>query len=85
VTLPGNNPSSEHHVVIGRVVAVHIDDAILTAEGRIDVLRIRPVARLGYTDYTYVDSTFEMEKRPPRIIWFRDKRQSSRCECALPS
>jgi len=42
VTLPGHKPSSEHHVVIGRVIAVHIDDAALTADGRLDVLKIRP-------------------------------------------
>ena len=30
VVLPGRLPSSVHHVVIGRVVAVHIDDAALT-------------------------------------------------------
>jgi flavin reductase (DIM6/NTAB) family NADH-FMN oxidoreductase RutF len=63
VTLPAHKPSSEHHVVIGRVVAVHIDDAALTADGRVDVLKIRPIARLGYKDYTSVESVFQMEKR----------------------
>ena len=65
ITLPGNKPVSEHHLVIGRVVAVHIDDAALTADGMIDLLRIRPIARLGYKDYTSVDSIFQMEKRTP--------------------
>jgi flavin reductase (DIM6/NTAB) family NADH-FMN oxidoreductase RutF len=65
VTLPGHQPSSEHHVVIGRVVAVHIDDAALTADGRVDVLKIRPIARLGYKDYTSVESVFQMEKQTP--------------------
>ena len=65
VTLPGRKPSSEHHVVIGRVVAVHIDDAALTADGRVDVLKMRPIARLGYKDYTSVESMFQMEKRTP--------------------
>jgi len=65
ITLPGRKPSSEHHVVIGRVVAVHIDDAALTANGQLDVLKIRPIARLGYKDYTSVDSVFQMEKRTP--------------------
>ncbi len=50
VTLPGHKPSSEHHVVIGQVVAVHIDDAALT-DGRVDVVKMRPIARLGYKDY----------------------------------
>jgi flavin reductase (DIM6/NTAB) family NADH-FMN oxidoreductase RutF len=65
VTLPGHKPSSEHHVVIGRVVAVHIDDAALTVDGRVDVLKIRPIARLGYKDYTSVESVFQMEKQTP--------------------
>lgn len=65
VTLPGHQPSSTHHVVIGRVVAVHIDDAALTADGRVDVLKIRPIARLGYKEYVSVESVFEMEKRTP--------------------
>jgi flavin reductase (DIM6/NTAB) family NADH-FMN oxidoreductase RutF len=64
VTLPGHKPSSEHHVVIGQVVAVHIDDAALT-DGRVDVVKMRPIARLGYKDYASVDSMFQMEKRTP--------------------
>ena len=65
VKLPGRTPGSDHHVVIGRVVAVHIDDAALAPDGRVDVLKIRPIARLGYKDYTSVESKFEMEKPMP--------------------
>ena len=65
VNLPGHTPSSEHHVVFGRVVAVHIDDAALTADGRIDVVKLRPIARLGYKDYISVEEIFQMEKRSP--------------------
>lgn len=64
IVLPGRMPSGEHHVVIGQVVAVHIDDAALT-DGRVDVLKMRPIARLGYKDYVSVDSVFQMEKRTP--------------------
>jgi flavin reductase (DIM6/NTAB) family NADH-FMN oxidoreductase RutF len=73
ITLPGHKPSSEHHVVIGRVVAVHIDDAALTADGQLNVLKIRPIARLGYKDYTSVDSVFQMEKRTPEDYLFPQK------------
>ena len=65
VTLPGHKPSSNHHVVIGRVIAVHIDDAALTTDGRVDILKIRPIARLGYKDYTSIESVFQMEKSTP--------------------
>ena len=36
--------------------------------GRIDVLKVRPIARLGYKDYTSVDSIFEMEKPMPEDV-----------------
>ena len=42
-----------------------VDDEALTADERIDVLKIRPIARLGYKDYTSVESVFQMEKRTP--------------------
>jgi len=65
IELPGRKPSSKHQLVIGQVLAVHIDDAVLTADGRVDVLKIRPIARLGYKDYCSVDAIFQMEKRMP--------------------
>jgi hypothetical protein len=54
-----------HHVVIGHVVGVHIRDDVLTSEGKLDVLKIRPLARLGYFDYTTVDSMFAMPPGGP--------------------
>ncbi len=37
-----------------------IKDEAIGPDGRIDILRIRPLARLGYYDYTSVESIFEM-------------------------
>jgi flavin reductase (DIM6/NTAB) family NADH-FMN oxidoreductase RutF len=65
IALPGRQPSSEHQLVIGRVVAVHIDDEAIGGDGRIDLVRLRPIARLGYKDYASVESVFQMEKRMP--------------------
>jgi flavin reductase (DIM6/NTAB) family NADH-FMN oxidoreductase RutF len=65
VVLPGRTARGVHHAVIGKVVGVHIDDAVLTGDGRVDVRRIRPIARLGYKEYTSVDAIFEMEKSMP--------------------
>ncbi len=62
VVLPGYTPEACSHMVIGRVVGIHIDDDALTADGRLDVLKIRPIARLGYMDYTSVESVFSMPK-----------------------
>lgn len=58
--LPGNSMISTSDVVFGRVIGIHISDDVIMADGRIDVLKIRPIARLGYHDYTSVESIFEM-------------------------
>jgi flavin reductase (DIM6/NTAB) family NADH-FMN oxidoreductase RutF len=60
VRLPGNGVMGSVDVVFGRVIAIHIDDAALTAEGRIDIVRLRPLARMGYHDYTFVEHVFTM-------------------------
>jgi flavin reductase (DIM6/NTAB) family NADH-FMN oxidoreductase RutF len=52
-------------LVIGEVVNVHIDDAVIV-DGNIDMARIRPLARLGYMDYTAVDNIFAMNRVPAR-------------------
>ncbi len=61
MTLPANRRESVHRVVVGRVVGIHIRDDVLGEDGRIDVLKIRPLARLGYLDYTSVVEVFTME------------------------
>jgi flavin reductase (DIM6/NTAB) family NADH-FMN oxidoreductase RutF len=57
---PGVPPMGTADVVFGRVVAVHIDDEVIDANGLIDVLKIKPLARMGYFDYTYVANQFQM-------------------------
>jgi flavin reductase (DIM6/NTAB) family NADH-FMN oxidoreductase RutF len=60
VRLPGNSTLGSVDVVFGRVVAIHIDDRFIGKDGRIDILGIRPLARMGYHDYTTVDTVFTM-------------------------
>ncbi|KAK0324606.1 hypothetical protein LTR91_008769 [Friedmanniomyces endolithicus] len=59
--LPGNPPMGSADVVIGKVVAVHIDERVLT-DGMIDLGKVQPIARCGYHQYTVVraESIFEM-------------------------
>lgn len=57
---PGTPPMGSADVVFGRVVGVHIDDAALDANGLVDVLKIKPIARMGYYDYMAVDNVFRM-------------------------
>jgi len=61
VEIPCARPNARNAVVFGRVVGVHIDDAVLT-DGHVDMAKVRPIARLGYMDYTRVDMVFTMER-----------------------
>ncbi len=54
-------PGAANVLVIGEVVGVHIDDAIV-ADGRVDVTRYRPLARLGYRDYAVVSEVFALSR-----------------------
>jgi flavin reductase (DIM6/NTAB) family NADH-FMN oxidoreductase RutF len=58
------NDESRRGMIIGHVVGIHIDESILT-DGLVDVAKLKPLARLGYFDYTIVESRFEM--RVPKI------------------
>ncbi len=60
IRIPGNGLMGSVDIIIGRVVMIHIKDEVIGPDGRIDILRIRPIARLGYYDYTTVDSLFQM-------------------------
>ena len=57
---PGRVPKAAGRIVIGHVIGIHIADEVITDDGRVDLLRLRPLARLGYLDYTTVDSRFEL-------------------------
>ncbi|MDA0996666.1 MAG: flavin reductase family protein [Proteobacteria bacterium] len=58
-TLPPTSKGHGNAICVGRVIGIHIKDEFLK-DGFIDVLKIRPVARLGYMDYTSVDGQFTM-------------------------
>jgi flavin reductase (DIM6/NTAB) family NADH-FMN oxidoreductase RutF len=59
IVVPGRQPDHGHNLIIGRVIGVHIRDEVLK-DGRIDITRIRPLARMGYLDYTSVQEIFTM-------------------------
>jgi len=58
--LRGNSPVGTIDIVFARVEKIHIDDSVILPNGKLDIKKIRPIARLGYFDYTVVDSIFEM-------------------------
>lgn len=64
IELPCWNPASRQDLIIGEVVGVHIDDAVIR-DGLVDVTLYQPLARLGYMDYAKVESVFQMQR--PRL------------------
>ena len=55
VELPGKN----NRLVLGEVTGIHIRDNCLV-DGRFDVTSFQPLTRLGYRDYSKIDSLFEL-------------------------
>lgn len=60
VRLPGEGNMGSADVVFGRVVRIHIADDAMTPDGRLDIERLKPLARCGYYNYTFVEKQFEM-------------------------
>ncbi|MGV8937014.1 MAG: flavin reductase family protein [Allorhizobium sp.] len=56
-TLSGED--ADAYMVFGQVVGIHLSEEILT-DGRIDMARARPVARMGYLDYCDGGEAFQM-------------------------
>jgi flavin reductase (DIM6/NTAB) family NADH-FMN oxidoreductase RutF len=61
VPLPDDAGAAENHMVIGRVLGIHIDDRYIL-EGRVDTAAMRPVARLGYSEYATVSEAWRMRR-----------------------
>ncbi len=58
--MKGASPMGTIDIVFAQVEKIHIDDRFILPDGRLDIPTIRPIARLGYFDYTVVEKTFEM-------------------------
>ncbi len=61
IRLPGDGPMGSVDIIIGRVVGIHIREEFITPDGKLDIPKIKPLARMGYYDYTAIESVFEME------------------------
>ncbi|MEE8307208.1 MAG: flavin reductase family protein [Gammaproteobacteria bacterium] len=51
VRLPHEDANNANHIVIGKVVGIHIADSVIV-DGIVDEMRLEPMARLGYLNYT---------------------------------
>ena len=54
-------PGDANFVAFGEVIGVHIDDDQIV-DGRLDLTRYQPLARLGYRDYAVVDEVFTLQR-----------------------
>lgn len=59
--LKGNSPVGNVDVVFAEVARIHVSEDALTSDGKIDIPKIKPIARMGYYDYCVVDNVFEMK------------------------
>lgn len=58
--MTGNSAVGTIDIVFAAVERIHIDDAVINEHGKLDIPTIKPIARMGYYDYTVVTDTFEM-------------------------
>lgn len=61
IDLPAEEGSMSYHIVLGRVVGIYIDDTVIE-DGIVEITRLKPIARLGYKDYSVVDRTFALTR-----------------------
>jgi len=57
-TLDGSK--APYFLILGQVTGVHIDDEMITQEGRFDTMKADPILRSGYHDYVCLDELFEL-------------------------
>ncbi len=62
IDLPGITEDNYNGILIGKVIGIHINDEYIK-DGKVDVKKIKPLARLGYFDYSVIDDFFSI-KRP---------------------
>jgi|JI10StandDraft_1071094.scaffolds.fasta_scaffold46267_5 flavin reductase (DIM6/NTAB) family NADH-FMN oxidoreductase RutF len=61
VELPSDDPADPNAVLFGDVVGIHISDHLIE-DGRVDITRAKPIARMGYSLYAVIEQTFRMTR-----------------------
>ncbi len=55
------------HVVIGRVLHVHVDESVLIGTDKIDVEALKPIGKLAGNAYTRVTDLFDLVRPPSQL------------------
>jgi flavin reductase (DIM6/NTAB) family NADH-FMN oxidoreductase RutF len=66
IDIGDGNPGSAS-IVIGEIVHLHVADAILLPDYKIDTLALQPIGRLAGYQYARINQLFEMKRLPPQI------------------
>ncbi len=62
VNLPGHDIGADGYaIVIGQVIGIHIDDDYIE-DGRVNTAAMKPIARMGYSEYAVVTEAFRMRR-----------------------
>lgn len=59
--LPDDEGQVQDYLVVGRVIGVHIDDRFIE-NGRVNTAAMKPIARLGYSEYATVETAWRMRR-----------------------
>jgi flavin reductase (DIM6/NTAB) family NADH-FMN oxidoreductase RutF len=61
VELPNEDGVVADWLVIGKVIGIHIDERFIQ-DGRVNTAAMKPIARLGYAEYTTVETIWRMRR-----------------------
>jgi flavin reductase (DIM6/NTAB) family NADH-FMN oxidoreductase RutF len=61
IELPDDQGKVGDWIAIGRVIGIHIDDRFIDS-GRVNTAAMKPIARLGYSEYATVETAWRMRR-----------------------
>jgi flavin reductase (DIM6/NTAB) family NADH-FMN oxidoreductase RutF len=62
----GSDPGSGS-IVIGRILHIHVDEALLLDGDKVDQLGLNAIGRLGGPTYARLNDQFQMERPPSQL------------------
>jgi flavin reductase (DIM6/NTAB) family NADH-FMN oxidoreductase RutF len=61
IELPDDQGKVGDWIAIGRVIGIHIDDRFIDS-GRVNTAAMKPIARMGYSEYATVETAWRMRR-----------------------
>ncbi len=61
IELPDDQGKVADWLAIGRVIGIHIDDRFIE-NGRVNTAAMKPIARMGYSEYATVETAWRMRR-----------------------